>query len=63
MAGITRGPVGGHLGYLCGQISYQLNSEFGFYCLMLILQLFLCTLSNVITVVESHIRDTATLVT
>lgn len=52
--GSQGGPVGGHLGYVCGQISYQLN-------LMLILQLF-CMLSHVTTVKEAHIRETATLV-
>lgn len=56
--GLLGGPVVGHLGYLCGQISYQVNSAFGFYGLKFILQLFLCRFSDVITVVESHINDT-----
>lgn len=55
--GLLGGPVVGHLGNLCGQISYQVNSAFSFYCLKFILQLFFCTFSDVITVVESHIND------
>lgn len=50
--GLLGGPVVGHLGYLCGQISYQVNSEFGFYYLF-----YNCSFSGVTTVVESHLSD------
>lgn len=44
--GLLGGPAVGHLEYLCGQISSQVNSEFGFYYLKLLLQLFIFWCDN-----------------